>query len=207
MKPDNKKTSPPEYKISFTVGALFYQESVITAELYIKKMDWTTVRDEIIKANLFQARTVKTLKRICSEIISRLKLLTFEQLEIIHDGTRSEQCHILWIAICKRYGFIRDFAIEVLREKFLRMDYALTQQDYAIFFDTKAQWHTELEVLKVSTQKKLKQVLFRMLREAEIISGDNIIIPSILSKRVARALLNDIPGIHIVLPVADINIK
>jgi len=207
MKSDNKQVSVPQYKMSYTVGALFYQESVATAELNIKKKDWLAVRDEIQKSNLFQARTVNTLKRICREIISRLKLLSLEQLEIIDNGARPEQCLMLWIAVCKRYGFICEFAVEVIREKFLRMNFSLTEQDYTIFFDTKAQWHEELEVLKDSTRKKLKQVLFRMLREAEITSGDNLIIPSILSKRIARALLNDKSGIYMVLPVSDINIK
>jgi len=87
------------------------------------------------------------------------------------------------------------------------MDYSLSDQDYTVFFDTKAEWHEELENLKDSTKKKLKQVLFRTLREAEITSSDNIIIPSILSKRIAQVLLNDKSGIYTALPVLDIDLR
>ena len=120
---------------------------------------------------------------------------------------------MLWVAVCKRYSFIRDFAIEVIREKFLLMDYALTEEDYTIFFNTKAEWHEELEKLKSSTKKKLKQVLFRILREAEITSKMNIIRPSILTRRVAKTLFpnktgeSGKSGLYVVLPVSDTDFK
>ena len=207
MELHNKHDSLPKYRMSFTVGGLFYQEAVSAAALYIKSKNWAKVREEILKTNLFQARTINSLERICREVLSRLKLLSPEQLKIIQDGSRQEQLQILWIAVCKRYRFIRDFAIEVIREKFLLMDYAITEEDYTIFFDTKAEWHKELEKLKTSTKKKLKQVLFRILREAEITSETNIILPSILTQRVARALVADKSGLYIVLPVSDADFK
>lgn len=207
MEFNNKKASSPKYKMSFTVGGLFYQESIIAVDLYVKNKDWSGVRDKIIEENLFQTRTVSSLERICRETISRLKLLTFEQIEIINEGPRQDQIQMLWIAVCMRYDFIRKFAIEVIREKFLLMDYALTEEDYTIFFDTKAEWNEELDNLKDSTKKKLKQVLFRILKEAEITSDFNIILPTILSKNMAKILISDKSGTYRVLPVSDIDLK
>ena len=207
MELHNKNGSLPKYRMSFTVGGLFYQEAIIAANLYINGNDWAKVRGEILKTNLFQSRTSAALERVCREVLSRLKLLSIEQLKIIQDGSRQEQLQILWVAVCKRYSFIRDFAVEVIREKFLLMDYALSEEDYTIFFDTKAEWHEELEQLKDSTKKKLKQVLFRILREAEITSEANVILPSILTQRVAKALFSDKSGVYMVLPVSDADFK
>jgi len=207
MELHNKNGSLPKYRMSFTVGGLFYQEAIIAANLYINGNDWAKVREEILKTNLFQSRTSAALERVCREVLSRLKLLSIEQLKIIQDGSRQEQLQILWVAVCKRYSFIRDFAVEVIREKFLLMDYALSEEDYTIFFDTKAEWHEELEQLKDSTKKKLKQVLFRILREAEITSEANVILPSILTQRVAKALFSDKSGVYMVLPVSDADFK
>ena len=193
--------------MSFGVGGLFYQEGITATEQYVRIKDWSNVRDKIIKENLFQTRTGSSLVRISREIISRLKTLSFEQLEIINQGSRQDQIQMLWIAACKRYVFIYEFAVEVIREKFLLMDYVLTEDDYTIFFDTKAEWHEEIENLKDSTKKKLKQVLFKILREAEITSDANIILPSILSKEMAKILLNDKSGVYRVLPVSDIDLK
>lgn len=210
MELHNNNASLPKYRMSFTVGGLFYQEALLAADLYEKNKDWPQVRQEILKNNRFQSRTSTALDRVCREVLSRLKLLSPEQIKILQDGSRQEQLQILWVAVCKRYRFIRDFAVEVIREKFLLMDYSLSEEDYTIFFDTKAEWHEELGKLKDSTKKKLKQVLFRILREAEITSEMNIILPSILTKRVAKSLFpgeSDPSGIYMVLPVSDTNFK
>ena len=125
---NNKKASLSKYKMSFTVGGLFLQEAIIAVELYVVNQDWTKVREKITNKNLFQTRTSSSLERICRETISRLKLLSFEQIEIINEGSRQDQIQMLWIAVCMRYAFIHEFAIEVIREKFLLMDYAITEQ-------------------------------------------------------------------------------
>jgi len=192
------------YKMSFTTGALLYHESVKAAELYVEVQDWATVKKRIIESNLFQARRESTLKRVCNEIISRLKLLSPELIQIISDGSRQDQ--ILWVAVCRRHNFIHDFAIEVIREKFLRMDYSFSELDYDVFFDTKTEWHDELNGLKDSTKKKLRQVVLKMLRDAEIISN-NMIVPALISKRTAKALLNDKPEHYMVLPVSEKDIR
>ena len=207
MEFDIKAEKTNNYKMSFTVGGLFWQESIIAVELYIQKKDWNVVQKEILKSNLFQVRTVASLKRITREILSRLQTLSSEQIEIIHHGSMQEQIQMLWIAVCKNYNFIHDFAVEVIRDKFLLMDYTLTKQDYNIFFNTKAEWNKELEILKDSTKNKLQQVLFKILREVEIISNDQMITPAIVSKRIARMLLNDKSGVNIVLPVSDMYLK
>ena len=104
------------------------------------------------------------------------------------EGNHQEQRQILWYAICRRYAFIREFATEVLYEKYLCLDYELTEFDYEAFFNRKADWHDELDQLKETTRIKIRTVLFRMLREAELISNDHMIIPTVLSRRVANVL-------------------
>ena len=120
-----------KYSLSFTTGALLYHESVKLAELYFDLGAWPTVRTQVLDQNLLQARTLSTAKKICREIISRLKLLTPDEMEILVDGTTQEQGHMLWLAVCKRYRFIFDFATEVLREKFLHLDLELFQRPEA----------------------------------------------------------------------------
>lgn len=114
-------------------------------------------------------------------------------MELLIEGSYLEQKHMLWLAVCKRYRYIRDFAIEVIREKYLRMDYQVTDLDYTSFFNRKADWHEELEEITESTQNKIRQVLFRMLKEAEILSEDNVIIETILTQKEKRAMMEDAP--------------
>jgi hypothetical protein len=114
-----------------------------------------------------------------------------------------DQGHILWAAVCKRYRFIHDFAVEVVHEKFLSMDLLLTQADYDVFFNQKAEWHDEMERLREATRIKLRQVVFKMLREAELLSRQNMILPIILSPMVQTGILDDPDLTLAIFPVED----
>ncbi len=172
-----------KYSLSFVGGALFHQESVRLATLYQEKGDWNEVRDEVIDRNLLQARTTSSAKRICREICSRLKRLKEDELELLVEGNHHEQAYLLWVAVCRNYRFIYEFSVEVIRERFLMLRYDLNYEDFDAFFNAKMEWHEELEKVATTTRNKLRQVLFRMLREVEILSSDNSIIPATLSPR------------------------
>jgi hypothetical protein len=65
----------------------------------------------------------------------------------------------LWLAVCKRYSFIHDFAVEVLRVKFLCLEIMLTHDDYDFLYNKKAQWNEKLETLSPTTRNKNRSVL------------------------------------------------
>lgn len=196
-----------KYSMSFTTGGLFYHESITLARLYLDLKDWPAVRTRVMDRNLLQARTLNTAKRVFQEISSRLKLLTDDEMNVLDNSSRQEQNYILWLAVCKRYRFIHDFAVEVVREKFLRLDFQLTYQDYNIFFNTKAEWHEEMERLARETQIKLRQLLFKMLREAELFSKHNTIIPAMLTHRVVKAISKNSRAYLAVFPISDVDIR
>ncbi len=195
------------YKMSFTSGGLFFNESIQVAELYYELGDWHQTKDRLLAGNLLQARTAASAKRRVWEICTRLSSLTEHQIQLLITGTRQEQQYLLWIAVCKQYVFIRDFMVEVVREKYLRMDLELSASDYEFFFENKAEWHEELERLKSSTRTRLRQALFQIMREAEIISPENMIIPGLLTKQLTRVLAGDDPSLLNLLPVSDMDIN
>lgn len=179
------------YNMSFTAGALLQQPSVLFAELYSSLGDWKAARSRVLADNLLQARTQKTAHRICREIVSRLNPLSADQVAILAQGPAKDQAHVLWAAICKRYRFIHDFAVEVIHEKFLTLDPNLAYADYDIFFNQKAEWHEELVNIRPSSRAKLRQIVFRMLREAELLSRRNRILPVLLSPAVEKSVMDD----------------
>jgi len=197
-----KKKNKP-YSMSFSTGALFQQQSVMFAELYADLGDWQSVRAKVLENNLLQSRTKNTAQRVCREVISRLKRLTPDQLLTLSAGSSRDQGHILWAAVCKRYQFIHDFAVEIVHEKFLGMDLLLTRADYDVFFNQKAEWHDEMEQLRESTRNKLRQIVFKMLRETELLSIENMIIPIILSPIVQKNIQDDTDLTLAIFPIVD----
>lgn len=177
--------------MSFTTGGLFHQESVKLAVLYLELNDWNSVRDKVLSENLLQARTLNTSKRVCREIISRLKNLSPNELDLLVTTHSQDQNYLLWLAICRRYRFIGDFAIEVLRERYITLKTNLSYEDFDFFFNKKSEWHTELDDIRPTTRNKLRQVLFKILKEAELLTPTNSINAAILSHRILKAIPTD----------------
>jgi hypothetical protein len=193
--------------MSFSTGGLFYTESLLIVDEYFSTHDWSLTRKSALEKNSIQSRTESSVKRRVREICSRLELLSLQQLTLIQNGSRSEQQYLLWLAICKRHPFIQEFAVEVIREKFLRMDLLISDQEYNIFFEKKASWHNELDQLQKSTRIKLRQVLFKILREAEIISDTFMIIPALLTAELVQAITTEDPQLLRVFPISDMDIQ
>ncbi len=195
------------YSMSFTTGGLFHHDSVKLTELYLKLGDWDLVRNNVIGENLLQARTLNTLKRVCREIISRLKTLSFKELQYLVDGSQKEQAYLLWLAVCRRYRFIADFAVEVLRERYITLKNDLSHEDFDSFYNRKSEWHEELDIITPSTRKKLRQVLFRILRDADLLTAKNKINAAMLSFKLLDILSQDLEQNILYFPVFDSDLK
>jgi Putative inner membrane protein (DUF1819) len=176
------------YSMSFTTGSLFRHESVQVAELFLKDQDWNKVRRKVISENLIQFRTINTLKRVCQEVISRLKTLSPDELTILVHSSTQEQGYLLWLATCRRYKFIEDFAVEILRERYLTLKKDLPYEEFDAFFNKKSDWYEKLNKIKPVTKSKLRQILFKMLREADLLTGNNIIQAAILCPKLLRVV-------------------
>ena len=180
------------YSMAFTTGALFYRDSVKLAVLYLEFNDWESVRKKVFSENLLQTRTLNSSTRVSREIISRLKTLEAGELDLLISGSTQEQKYLLWLAVCRRYRFIADFAKEVIRERYISLKADLHYEEFDCFFNKKSEWHPELEKITPTTRNKLRQVLFKILREAELLATDHTINGSMLSKR----FLDTIPQQH-----------
>ena len=196
-----------KYILSFTAGGLLYRESIDITELYLALRDWKAVKTSVHDSNLIKSRTMSSSIRICREILLRLALLNDDELNILIEGSWQEQLNILWLAICRRHRFIYDFAVEVVREKYLRLDTEVRQEDYYIFFNAKADWHPELEELSDSTRGKLRQVIFRMMREAEVLNKNNTINPGMLTPDFVKTVVKHSRSDLTIFPASDLEIR
>lgn len=195
------------YKLSFTTGGLLANECRVIAAEYLRLGDWQVARASVRANNLIQKRTASAVVRISREAMDRASMLTDAELEIVVSGSAPERQQLVWLAICLQYRFAADFAEEVVRERYLSMSNELDLGALDTFFVKKSFWHGELEELKPSTKNKLRQNLFRMLREAQIVSEAGLILPQVIGERVADALRRRGPGSFLVYPVTDFEIE
>lgn len=181
------------YKMSYTAAPILPSECISLASEYIKLGDWDLVKKSAIEQNLIQARALGSLKRIVHELIYRLKSLDKKELEWLIEANQQEQLYMLWLAICRSYRFIAEFSDEVLREQFITFNLVLNHEDYDLFFRHKADWHAELDELSDLTKQKVRQVLFKMLTEANLIDSNNMIQQANLSLELKQMILDRRP--------------
>ena len=188
---ENRLTAQPDshdrYALAFTSGALLARETGIAAPLYLDSHDWGDVRGRLSEDNLLQARTTSSAERLARETVQRLTVFNDLELELLVEASPSERSLLLWVAACRRYTFIGEFAEEVVRERYLLLTPSLGYTEFDSFVSGKALWHPELAELKDSTVKKLRATVFRMLTEAGLLVGGQIQ-QAVLSERVREAL-------------------
>jgi len=178
----------PRYSLSFTSGTLLANEAAVVAPIYLRERDWKTTRALAQTENLLGTRVARSNTRTLGALVPRLQLLSDDELEIVAEGTSTERGHLMWTAACRKYALIGEFADEVLRDRFLTLAGTLSYEYYDSFYRGKAMWHDELDDVTGSSYQKLRQVLFKMMVEAGLLTKQGHIEPALLSSRVAECL-------------------
>lgn len=161
------------YKLSFTAGGLMFNETLKILELYQSNRSWDEIKNIAIYDNIFQSRVKSSLIRKVGELFNRIKNLNDKEIDFFLASDQKIQKYILWISVCRTYKFISQFTEQVLQEKVLHVNSKVTYEDFDAFYGKISDWQPELEEIKDSTKKKIRQVLFKMMKEAEILSESN----------------------------------
>lgn len=197
-----------KYSFAFTGASMKFHDFMRLA--YYVDENQIDVMEEAPDPNLIMGRSnSRTNKREFRELLKRYKLLTPAQKSLIVDLDVNGQRQMAMVGICKLYAFIRDFIIEVVREKFFALDFKLTDGDYQSFFNRKMELHPELEEFSESTAKKARQVTWRMLEQGGLIDNtkDRNVLPQFVNQQVVNVVRSDSPELLKIFLMTDREIK
>jgi hypothetical protein len=187
-----------KYEFSLTGSSLRVNEMILFATKYINE-------------GLLEFKSDKgtTNKRMVSEFKKRIDNLTVNQQELLLNSNFSNQKQLAFLSACKTYSLLRDFVIEVVREKYLIMDFNLSDTDYISFIRRKEINHDELANLTDQTQAKVKQVVFKILEQAGIINNvrDKEIQLQLLGESTKKSIIEDNPEWLKVFLLSDMDIQ
>lgn len=164
------------YRLSFTVGGLLALQGRALAEMYLNHLNHAGGGDaerspqtEVGKS-IAAIRTDSANRRVVAETTRRLSALTVGELAYLAgpDSSTSDREALMWIAMCRYYAIIGEFAGEVLKKHYLTGNTHLDFEDYDRFIADKATWHPELENISEGTAKKLRSNLFKAMVEAHL---------------------------------------
>lgn len=172
------------YRMSFSTGGLFLNESVELARLHLPGEPWMETQARALEEGATHLPKDSSNTRTIREIKNRISTFSEDELAyFVETADRADQQTLLWIACCRAYRFIQEFAVEVIQDRFLSYQLDLPLECFDVFFDAKAEWNDDLADLSMSTRLKLRQILFRMMREANILTADNQIQSALISTR------------------------
>lgn len=179
-----------KYIFSFTGNSLRLKEMVLITT-------YQRSGDELDIVHQIGGGKKKSATTIFNECNNRLSYLTDDQKTLLIEGDLASKRQMAFLAMCKFHAFIRDFTVEVVREKYLLFDYTLSQGDYFSFFRSKMELHPNMERLTNRSQESVRQITFKVLEEAGII--DNIrslqIQLQVLNSDVIRVITEDEPDL------------
>lgn len=150
---------------------LFY-EMRTTARLMAEGISEKEIIERIVKDNLFQYPTEKSIQKMARTCMVRLKSLEDANLIVVIASQPAEIAkQVCLYAMMKRYRLIWDFMITVIGEKYRISDDSFGKIDLNSFFLRLEEQDDLVSSWSDSTISKLKQVLTRMLVENEYIDS------------------------------------
>ena len=183
-----------KYSLSFT-AASFRLHDFLRVATYFQNHSGPLNTADVNAEKVLTKGNQKTSNREMAEFIKRFNALTDTQKTLLIEGSIDEQKHVTFLAIVKSNTFIRDFVMEVIRDKFLVFDFQVSDADFRSFINRKLDLHPELENFADGTKEKARQTLFKILADAGIIDGIKTknVQPQWLSPKFIKAVANDNP--------------
>ena len=162
-----------EYRSTIKARSYLYLELKKAANLYLQGFTLDDIRKKALDENIFSLNSENRIKEIASTILKRLGALDEILLIKLTKGDLEMSKQIALYAILKTDRLFFEFMQEVYREKYFIKDYLITDKDFAIFFNRKAEQSLQVAGWKDYTLYKLKQVYKRILTEAGFVNKKN----------------------------------
>ena len=170
-------------------------ESLAIAKAYRPGEAWACARERLLAQGASSLPKLASQTRALREVYDRIGHLSdAERYHLSAEADRAGQQAVIWLAICRTYRFVREFAVEVINERYQSWRLDLGHEVFDRFLADKAECDPSLAALSSSTAAKLRQVLFRILREAGLRSAEGRIQPIWLSGHIKRLIEESNPA-------------
>ena len=159
------------YKANITAGALLVYESRKIAGLMLTEVSPDEWKQVIEDQNILQRLSPASSIRIANFIRSRLRLMTPDLWELVKDGdsvTATQACLAAAIKHCRLLG---DYLDIVVRGQFNKLEDRLTPRLWEDFVLGCKQRDPEMDGFPLTTAKKMRTNIHRILNEAGYLKG------------------------------------
>ena len=171
-KADNALHVMSPYNAAITREQFLFYEMRTTAKMVCEGLEREEIIDRIVKENLFQYPTEKSVRKMAQACLRRLEALDDETLtEAIATQPSEVAKQVCLYAMMKQYRLVWDFMITVIGSKYQLMDTSFGKIDLNTFFMRLQEQDDDVASWSDSTIKKLKQVLLKTLVDNEYVDS------------------------------------
>ena len=161
-----------DYSAKLTAEPFLYNETKIIAEYILNGEDVNELKKSNIEENLIHYKKPKSIQRVNSPIFRRLSVLDEEMLrEFIYSDIDTSR-YILLYAIMKTDKLVRDFVIEVYKDKLLMQKEYIEKFDIDNWYEDKCTISQNLRERSESTTNKLKQVIMKIMQDSGLVKKE-----------------------------------
>lgn len=161
------------YKASITREQYLFYEMRATAKLLSEGLTESQVIETIVKDNLFQYPTEKSVKRMATLCVSRLKKMKDQSLiSAIAEQPTDTAKQICLYAMMKDSKLVLDFMMTVIGEKYRLRDFSFGRTDLNVFFMRLQEQDEVVASWSDQTITKIKQVLTKILVENDYLDSN-----------------------------------
>ena len=194
-----REASP--YNAAITREQFLFYEVRTTAKLISEGLSNDEVADRIVKENLFQYPTEKSVRKMALACIRRLECMEDQSLvQALATQPSDVSKQICLYSMMRQYRLVWDFMLTVVGNKYRLLDTSFGKIDLNTFFMRLQEHDDWVATWSDSTITKLKQVLQKLLVENEYLDSTDAdhINPVLISPLLENAIRE--AGQEIVLP-------
>ncbi len=158
-----------DYSAKLTGEPFLYNETKIIAEFLLNGENPKELKKRNIEENLIHHKKIGSVKRVNAPIFRRLSVLNKDLLnDFVHSDIENSK-YILLYAIMKTDKLVRDFIIEIYRDKLLMRKEYIEKFDIDNWYEEKCILSETLKYRSDATAAKLKQVIMKILQDSELV--------------------------------------
>lgn len=180
------------YKASLTKAHFLFHEMRVTAALFQQGIEPEEIRDLIIRENLYQYPTKRSLNDISRACCDRLLgLQSTELVCAVVTAPAAVSKQICLYAMMKQSRLVYEFMHSVIGEKYRTLNENFSRRDVNAFFERLQEQDAAVAQWSPTTLTKVKGVLIRILVECGYLESNraetlNIVTPAPLLEQVMR---------------------
>ncbi|MFW6015166.1 MAG: DUF1819 family protein [bacterium] len=173
------------YKYGITFDFPCYCRKIFIAKLKLNnpKMTDSELKNEAVEDNIFQYKNANRRKEVASTLLKRLNGLDDYLLNLLINGSMDISKYIATYSILKTDRLFYEFMDEVYKDKYQVRNPYLTDKDFNIFFQHKAEQSDRVAGWTDYTYYNLKRVFIRILVQAGLINNEK-------ERKITKALID-----------------